>query len=40
MNGAAQVITLNVRDFKLAEESLGLEVLTPEEAVEELAEEG
>jgi predicted nucleic acid-binding protein len=40
MNGAAKVITLNIRDFKLAEESLGLEVLTPEEAVEELAEGG
>jgi putative PIN family toxin of toxin-antitoxin system len=40
MNGAAKVITLNVRDFKQAEASLGLEVLTPEEAIAALVKGG
>lgn len=40
MNAAARVVTSNVRDFALAQKSLGLEVMTPEEAVKELLERG
>lgn len=33
MNAGASIITSNVRDFSVAEEKLGVEVLTPVEAV-------
>ena len=36
MNAAAPVITANVRDFKTAEEALGLQVMTPVEFVTHL----
>lgn len=39
MNAGAVVITSNVSDFKLAEESLGLRVLKPVDFVNQLAEE-
>ncbi len=37
MNAGAIVVTLNTRDFRTAEESLGLRVMTPVEAVVHLA---
>lgn len=37
MNASAMVVTLNVRDFQRAKESLGLRVLTPVEFVNVLA---
>ncbi len=37
MNAGATVITLNVRDFRTAREMLGLRVITPVEAVIQLA---
>ena len=37
MNSGATVITSNVRDFDMAKESLGLSVITPAEAVIQLA---
>jgi predicted nucleic acid-binding protein len=40
MNAGAVVVTSNVRDFRTAEETLGLIVMTPEEAARLLAEEG
>jgi len=40
MNAGVKVVTSNVRDFELAKKSLGLEVMTPEEAVKELVERG
>jgi len=39
MNAGAMDVTSNVRDFRLAERWLGLEVLTPSEFVRRLAEE-
>jgi predicted nucleic acid-binding protein len=33
MNAGASVVTLNVRDFRMAEETLGLRVFTPLEAI-------
>ena len=39
MNAGAPIVTLNVRDFRLAQQSLGLEVITPVEFVKRLAEE-
>ena len=40
MNAGAVVITYNIRDFKQAEESLGLLVMHPVEAVLWLSNEG
>jgi predicted nucleic acid-binding protein len=40
MNAGGIVVTLNLRDFKTAEESLGLKVMTPVEVILLLAEEG
>jgi putative PIN family toxin of toxin-antitoxin system len=37
MNAGATVITSNVRDFKTAKETLGLRVITPAEAIIQLA---
>ncbi len=37
MNAGAIVVTSNVRDFRIAEESLGLRVMTPVEAIIQLA---
>lgn len=37
MNAAAPVVTFNVRDFRMARQSLGLVVLTPAEMVSALA---
>jgi predicted nucleic acid-binding protein len=39
VNGGATVITSNVRDFKTAKETLGLRVITPAEAIIQLASE-
>ena len=38
MNAAAIVITLNIKDFRKAKESLGLQVMTPTELIIKLAE--
>ena len=38
MNAGAIVITLNIRDFRRARESLGLQVITPTELIIKLAE--
>ncbi len=40
MNASAIIITSNLRDFKSARESLGLQVMTPVELVIQLASEG
>jgi predicted nucleic acid-binding protein len=40
MNAGAVVVTSNVRDFRTAQETLGLGVMTPEEACRLLVEEG
>lgn len=40
MNAGATVITSNIRDFKFAEKSLGLKVLTPVQLVSMLLKEG
>ena len=37
MNAAAIVITLNIKDFRRAQESLGLQIMTPTELIIELA---
>jgi predicted nucleic acid-binding protein len=39
MNAGAAVVTSNIKDFQLAEESLGLEVLTPVELLIKLVQE-
>jgi len=36
MNASAPVVTINVRDFRLAEQSLGLAVITPTEFLKQL----
>ncbi len=38
MNAGAIVVTLNIRDFRKARESLGLQVMTPTELIIKLAE--
>jgi len=38
MNGAASIITSNIRDFRAAQQSLGLMVLTPIEFIRMIAE--
>ena len=38
MNAAAIVVTLNIKDFRRAKESLGLQIITPSELVNKLAE--
>ena len=38
MNAAATIITLNTKDFRRAQESLGLQVMTPIELIIKLAE--
>jgi len=40
MNTGAIVVTSNIRDFKAAEELLGVAVMTPVEAIRLLAEGG
>jgi putative PIN family toxin of toxin-antitoxin system len=37
MNGRATIVTANVRDFRLAQRSLGVRVMTPVEMIQELA---
>ena len=37
MNAAAIVVTLNIKDFRRAQESLGLQIMTPTELIIELA---
>ena len=37
MNAAAIVVTLNIKDFRRAQESLGLQIMTPIELIIELA---
>ena len=39
MNAGAIVVTFNIRDFRRARESLGLQVMTPTELIIKLAEE-
>ena len=38
MNAAAIVVTLNIKDFRRAQESLGLQIMTPIELIVKLAE--
>ena len=38
MNAAAIIITLNIKDFRRAQESLGLQIMTPIELIIKLAE--
>ena len=40
MNAGAVVVTSNIRDFRSAETSLGLQVMTPVELVVKLTENG
>ncbi|EDX85994.1 hypothetical protein S7335_3697 [Synechococcus sp. PCC 7335] len=40
MNAGATVITSNIRDFKGAQKSLGLEVMTPEQLIAALLSKG
>ncbi|MBE9046592.1 PIN domain-containing protein [Pleurocapsales cyanobacterium LEGE 10410] len=37
MNAAAIIVTLNIKDFRRAQESLGLQIMTPTELIIELA---
>lgn len=37
MNAAATIVTLNIRDFRRAQKSLGLQIMTPTELIIELA---
>lgn len=37
MNAAAIVVTLNIKDFRRAQESLGLQIMTPTELIIKLA---
>ena len=37
MNAAATIVTLNIKDFRRAQESLGLQIMSPTELIIELA---
>lgn len=38
MNAAATIVTLNIKDFRRAQKSLGLQIMTPKELIIQLAE--